>query len=61
MPRHEPAIPATSARLRRLQAGLPELSVPVLLHVRDALEPLLDRDRIRVSDVSAVLRAAAPD
>jgi hypothetical protein len=59
MPRHEPAIPATSARLRRLQARLPELSVPVLLHVRDVIEPLLDKDRIRAADVTAVLRAAA--
>jgi hypothetical protein len=58
MPRSEPAVPAASARLRRLQARLPELSVPALLRVRDALEGLLERDRIRVSDVSSVLRAA---
>lgn len=58
MPRSEPAIPAASARLRRLQARLPELSVPALLRLRDELEPLLDRERIRLSDVNAVLRSA---
>jgi hypothetical protein len=58
MPRSEPAIPAASARLRRLQARLPELSVPALLRVRDALEALLERETIRVSDVNAALRAA---
>ncbi|HEY2570340.1 MAG TPA: hypothetical protein VGI27_02650 [Solirubrobacteraceae bacterium] len=58
MPRPEPAIPAASARLRRLQARLPELSVPALLRVRDALEALLQRDRIRVGDLGAVLRSA---
>jgi hypothetical protein len=58
MPSQKPAIPATSARLRRLQARLPELSVPTLLRIRDALAPVLERDRIRVSDVDAVLLAA---
>jgi hypothetical protein len=58
MPRREPAIPAASARLRRLQAGLPELSVPALLRLRDAIEPVLARERVPLSDVSAVLRAA---
>jgi hypothetical protein len=58
MPRSAPAIPAASARLRRLQAQLPELSVPALLRVRDALEALLERDPIRVTDVNTVLRAA---
>jgi hypothetical protein len=57
MPRREPAIPAASARLRRLQARLPELSVPALLLLRDAIEPVLARQQIRLSDVSAVLRA----
>ncbi len=61
MPRQEPAIPATAARLRRLQSRLPELSVPVLLRIRDALEPLLDQEHVRVSDLRAVLRAAAGD
>ncbi len=58
MPRPQPAIPAASARLRRLQARLPELSVPALLRVRDALEGLLERDRIRAVDVNVALRAA---
>jgi hypothetical protein len=61
MPRSEPAIPAASARLRRLQARLPELSVPALLRVRDAVEPLLEQERVRISDVNAVLRAAASE
>ena len=61
MPRSEPAIPAASARLRRLQARLPDLSVPALLRLRDAIEPVLARDRIRLSDVSAVLRSAGGD
>jgi hypothetical protein len=59
MPRSEPAIPAASARLRRLQARLPDLPVPALL--RDAIEPVLARERIRLSDVSAVLRSAGGD
>ncbi len=59
MPRTTAAIPAASASLRRLQARLPELSVPALLRVRDALEALLEQDTIRVRDVSGVLRAAA--
>ena len=58
MPRSEAAIPIASAQVRRLQDRLPELSVPALLRVRDALEPLLDKERIRLSDVDAVLRAA---
>ena len=58
MPRSEPAIPAASARVRRLQARLPELSVPALLRLRDAVEPLLERERIRLSEVNTVLRAA---
>lgn len=58
MPRREPAIPAATARLRRLQARLPELSVPALLRVRDAVEPLLEQDLIRLADVSTVLAAA---
>jgi hypothetical protein len=61
MPRSEPAIPAASARLRRLQARLPDLPVPALLRLRDAIEPVLARDRIRLSDVSAVLRTAGGD
>ncbi|MGH7723120.1 MAG: hypothetical protein ACRENL_09880 [Candidatus Dormibacteria bacterium] len=61
MPRREPAIPAATARLRRLQARLPELPVPALLRLRDAIEPLLERERVRLSDVNAVLRAAGRD
>jgi hypothetical protein len=61
MPRSEPAIPIASARLRRLQARLPELSVPALLRVRDALEPVLERERVRLVDVNTVLRAADSD
>ncbi len=58
MPRTPVAIPAASARLRRLQARLPELSVPALLRMRDALEALLERETIRVSDLGTVTRAA---
>lgn len=61
MPRREPAVSAASARLRSLQARLPELSVPALLEVRDALEPLLAGERVRIGDVDAVLRAADRD
>jgi hypothetical protein len=61
MPRSELKIPIASAQVRRLQARLPELSVPALLRVRDALEPVLDSDTIRLSDVNAVLRAADGD
>jgi hypothetical protein len=61
MPRSEVKIPIASAQVRRLQARLPELSVPALLRVRDALEPVLDGDTIRLSDVNAVLRAADGD
>jgi hypothetical protein len=58
MPRSEPAIPAASARVRRLQDRLPDLSVPALLRVRDALEPLLEQERITLRDVDSILRAA---
>jgi hypothetical protein len=61
MPRSEVKIPIASAQVRRLQARLPELSVPALLRVRDALEPVLDGDTIRLSDVNTVLRAADGD
>jgi hypothetical protein len=61
MPRSEVKLPIASAHVRRLQARLPELSVPALLRVRDALEPVLDGDTIRLSDVNAVLRAADGD
>jgi hypothetical protein len=59
MPRSEPAVSAAAARLRRLQARLDQLSVPALLRVREVLEPLLERERISVRDVNAVLRAAS--
>ncbi|HSP64648.1 MAG TPA: hypothetical protein VLO10_00525 [Candidatus Deferrimicrobium sp.] len=58
MPRTQPAVPAASARLRQLQARLPELSVPALLRLRDALETLLASERIHVGDVDTALRAA---
>jgi hypothetical protein len=58
MPQREPAVSAASARVRRLQARLPELSVAALLRVRDAIEPALARESVRVSDVDSVLRAA---
>jgi hypothetical protein len=61
MPRSQVKIPIASAQVRRLQARLPELSVPALLRVRDALEPVLDGDTIRLSDANAVLRAADGD
>lgn len=61
MPRSEPAIPAASARLRRLQDRLPDLPAPALLRLRDAIEPVLARERIRHSDVNAVLRSAGAD
>ena len=61
MPRREPTVATACARLRRLQARLPDLSVPALLQVRDAIEPLLDAERLRSGDVDAVLRAADRD
>jgi hypothetical protein len=61
MPRSEVRIPIATAQVRTLQARLPQLSVPALLRVRDALEPVLDSDTIRVSDVTTVLRAADGD
>ena len=51
--RGEPALSA-SASLRRLQRRLPELSVPALLRLRDAVEPLLARDRLQPGDLDAV-------
>jgi hypothetical protein len=47
-----------SARLRRLQQQLPELSVPVLLQVRDAVEQALGCHRVGLGDVEVVLEAA---
>ena len=59
MPRpSESAARAASARVRRLQQRLPELSVPALLRIRDELDPILMRERVRVADVDTVLRAA---
>jgi hypothetical protein len=57
------AIPVStsSARLRRLQQRLPELSVPVLLQIRDAVEHALATDRIGSRDVAVVLEAAGGD
>jgi hypothetical protein len=57
------AIPVStaSARLRRLQQHLPELSVPVLLQVRNAVEQALGCDRVSSRDVEVVLEAAGGD
>jgi hypothetical protein len=57
------AIPVStaSARLRRLQHQLPELSVPVLLQVRMAVEQALATDRIGSRDVEVVIEAAGGD
>ena len=61
-PRSEPAASAAAAaEVRRLQRRLPELSVPALLRLRDALGPVLDADRIKAGDVAAVLSAAEED
>jgi hypothetical protein len=56
-PRAESALSA-SARLRRLERRLPELSVPVLLRLRDAIEAALAADRVTVSQADTVLLAA---
>lgn len=58
MPRQQTSVPAVSERLRRLQATLPELPVPVLLTLRDALEPLLERERLGARDVTGALKTA---
>jgi hypothetical protein len=50
-------VSTASARLRRLQQRLPELSVSDLLRVRDAVEVVLDADRVGARDVEAVLAA----
>jgi hypothetical protein len=57
------AIPVSTAstRLRRLQQQLPELSVPALLQVRNAVEQALAADRIGSGDVEVVLKAAGGD
>lgn len=56
-PRSEPARSA-SARLRGLERRLPELPVPALLRLRDAIEPILAADRIRAGDIASVTAAA---
>ncbi|MHB8718808.1 MAG: hypothetical protein ACYDAC_07955 [Candidatus Dormibacteria bacterium] len=61
MPRRPTARPADAASLRALQQRLPELSVPTLLRVRDATDGLLQRPRLRLVDVAAVVAAAAPE
>ncbi len=57
------AIPVStaSARLRRLQQQLPEISVPVLLQVRAAVERALASERLGSRDVEVVLEAAGGD
>jgi hypothetical protein len=54
-------VSSASARLRRLQRRLPELSVSDLLRVRDAVEVALDADRVGAPDVDAVLAAVGGD
>ena len=60
MPRRPTASRADAASLRELQQRLPELSVPVLLHLRDTVDELLQRPRLRPEDVAAVHEAAEP-
>ncbi|MBJ7609850.1 MAG: hypothetical protein JF887_10550 [Candidatus Dormibacteraeota bacterium] len=57
----QPAASAAPARLRLLQRRLPALSVSQLLRIREAIEPVLAHDRIRLSDVDAVLHVAEDD
>jgi hypothetical protein len=54
-------VSTASARLRRLQQHLTELSVPVLLQLRDAIEQALAADRVASRDVEAVLATAGDD
>jgi hypothetical protein len=54
-------VSTASARLRRLQQRLPELSVVDLLRVRDAVEVVLGADRVGARDVDAVLAAVGGD
>lgn len=61
MPSRTPPASVASAQLRRVQERLPALSVPVLLRVRDAVEQVLDADRVAPRDVEAVLTAAGTD
>ena len=56
-PRSEPARSA-AARLRRVERRLPELSVPALLRLRDAIEPALAAERLRAGDVDTIIAAA---
>jgi hypothetical protein len=60
-PRARMPVSTASARLRRLQQQLPELSVSDLLRVRDAVEVVLGADRVGAPDVEAVLAAACGD
>jgi hypothetical protein len=59
--RTAPPVSAASARLRQVQHQLPELSVPALLQVRDAVAQVLAADRVGTGDVEAVLTAAGSD
>ena len=60
MPRRPTTSRADAASLRELQQRLPELSVPVLLHLRDTIDELLQHPRLTGADVAAVLEAAEP-
>ena len=55
MPRRPTPRPADAASLRAVQRRIPELSVPALLRVRDAVEELMQRSVLRPADVEALL------
>jgi hypothetical protein len=58
MPPRSESAASVAAEVRRLQRRLPELAVPALLRLRDALGPVLAAERITVGDVDAVLAVA---
>jgi hypothetical protein len=60
-PRARMPVSTASARLRRLQHQLPDLSVSDLLRVRDAAEVVLGADRVGARDVDSVLAAVGGD
>ncbi|HEY7926381.1 MAG TPA: hypothetical protein VIG86_03050 [Candidatus Dormibacteraeota bacterium] len=59
--RTPPPVSVVTAHLRRIEQRLPELSVPVLLHVRDAVEQVLAAERVGTRDVETVVAAAGCD
>ena len=58
MPRPPLSTPAAAERVRGLQSRLSQLSVPVLLRVREAAAAALERETLRARDADAVVRAA---